>query len=101
MSELSYLEKLLDGVEVEWVSLNDVFDIFAGGDVPKDALSNIQTEEFNIPILSNGIGDNSLYGWTNRVKIDSPSLTISARGTIGLKTYRETPFNHIVRLHFL
>lgn len=98
MSELSYLEKLLDGVEVEWVSLNDVFDIFAGGDVPKDALSNIQTEEFNIPILSNGIGDNSLYGWTNRVKIDSPSLTISARGTIGWTSYRETPFYPIVRL---
>lgn len=33
MSELSYLEKLLDGAEVEWVTLGDVFDIFAGGDL--------------------------------------------------------------------
>ncbi|HBR5618175.1 restriction endonuclease subunit S [Klebsiella pneumoniae] len=98
MSKLSYLEKLLDGVEVEWVSLNTIFDIFAGGDVPKDALSDIQTEEFNIPILSNGIGDNSLYGWTNQGKINSPSLTISARGTIGWTSYRDSPFYPIIRL---
>ncbi len=98
MSELKYLEKLLDGADVEWTPLNNVFDIFAGGDVPKDALSDIQTEEFNIPILSNGIGDNSLYGWTNQGKINSPSLTISARGTIGWTSYRDTPFFPVVRL---
>ncbi|EJH2158535.1 restriction endonuclease subunit S [Serratia proteamaculans] len=98
MGELSYLEKLLDGGEIEWVPLDSIFDIFAGGDVPKDALSNIQTEEYNIPILSNGIGNNSLYGWTNKGKINSPSLTISARGTIGWTSYRDTPFFPIVRL---
>ncbi|WP_187487875.1 restriction endonuclease subunit S [Duffyella gerundensis] len=98
MSELSYLEKLLDGVEVEWVALNHVFDIFAGGDVPKDSFSDVQTTEYNIPILSNGIGDKSLYGWTDTAKIHSPSLTISARGTIGWTSYRETPFFPIVRL---
>lgn len=98
MSELSYLEKLLDGVEVEWVALNHVFDIFAGGDVPKGSFSDVQTTEYNIPILSNGIGDKSLYGWTDTAKIHSPSLTISARGTIGWTSYRETPFFPIVRL---
>ena len=98
MSELRYLEKLLDGVEVEWVALNHVFDIFAGGDVPKDSFSDVQTTEYNIPILSNGIGDKSLYGWTDTAKIHSPSLTISARGTIGWTSYRETPFFPIVRL---
>ncbi|WP_436881442.1 hypothetical protein [Klebsiella pneumoniae] len=82
MSELSYLEKLLDGAEVEWVTLGDVFDIFAGGDVPKDSFSDVQTAEYSIPILSNGIGTKSLYGWTDTAKIHSPSLTISARGTM-------------------
>lgn len=69
-----------------------VFDILAGGDVPKDALSDIKTKEFNIPILSNGIDDKALYGWTNKAKIDNPSLTISARGTIGWTSFRENRF---------
>ena len=30
MSELSYLEKLLDGVEVEWKSLGEVAEIYGG-----------------------------------------------------------------------
>ena len=29
-------------------------EIFAGGDVPKDRLSKTPTEEFSIPIYSNG-----------------------------------------------
>ncbi len=94
----NYLEKLLDGVEVEWKSLGELFDISAGGDVPKDALSDIKTDEFNIPILSNGIYDKALYGWTNKAKIDNPSITISARGTIGWASFRNEPFFPIVRL---
>lgn len=95
-----YRDRLLsfDEGEVERKSLEDIFDIFAGGDAPKDALSAVQTEEFNVPILSNGIGDKSLYGWTNKAKIEKPSLTISARGTIGWTSYRDVPFFPIVRL---
>ena len=78
--------------------MEDVFDIFVGGDVPKDALSDSETEEFNTPILSNGIGDKSLYGWTDKAKIEKPSLTISARGTIGWTSFRDKPFFPIVRL---
>lgn len=98
MSVANFMEKLLDlsaeqagGVEVEWKTLGEVFDIIAGGDVPKDALSTIETERFNIPILSNGIGDRALYGWTDKAKIEKPSLTISARGTIGWTSYRDKP----------
>ena len=100
MSDMSFMEKLLDGVgvEVEWKALAEVFDILAGGDVPKEALSDIETEEFNVPILSNGIGGKSLYGWTDKAKINQPSLTISARGTIGWTSFRDTPFFPIVRL---
>lgn len=94
-----YRDKLLTfGDEVEWKPLGDVFKIVAGGDVPKNALSNTKTEEYFIPILSNGIDEKSLYGWTNIAKINEPSLTISARGTIGWTSYREEPFYPIVRL---
>ncbi|NKL02979.1 restriction endonuclease subunit S [Rhizobium leguminosarum bv. viciae] len=95
-----YRDQLLnfDEDDVEWKTLGQVFNIFAGGDVPKTALSDIETEEFNIPILSNGTGNRSLYGWTDKAKIEKPSLTISARGTIGWTSYRDTPFYPIVRL---
>lgn len=92
------MEKLLDGVEVEWKALESVFNILAGGDVPKDAFSDVKTQRYSIPILSNGIGDKALYGWTDKEKIEKPSLTISARGTIGWTSYRDIPFFPIVRL---
>jgi type I restriction enzyme S subunit len=95
---MSYLEDLLEGVTVERKTLKEVFDISAGGDKPKNAISKIKTDEFCIPILSNGIDKRALYGWTNKAKIDNPSLTISARGTIGWTSIRETPFYPIIRL---
>lgn len=98
MSNVGFIDKLLDGAEVSWMGIEAVFDIFAGGDVPKKAFSDVETPEFNVPILSNGIGDKALYGWTNKAKIQEPSLTISARGTIGWTSYRDTPFFPIVRL---
>lgn len=95
-----YRDQLLnfDDVEVEWKTLGEVFNHFAGGDKPKDAFSDVETEEFNVPVLSNGIGEKSLYGWTNEAKIKEPSLTISARGTIGWTSYRDRPIFPIIRL---
>lgn len=98
---LNFEEDSLDGAKartVEWKTLGEVFEIFAGGDLPKDALAEHESAKFNIPILSNGIGDKSLYGWTDKPKIEKPSLTISARGTIGWTSYRDRPFYPIVRL---
>lgn len=97
-----YRDKLLsfedEVYQVEWKTLGEVFDIVAGGDVPKDNFSESQTEKYLIPILSNGIEEKSLYGWTDIPKVDKPSLTVSARGTIGWTSYREKPFYPIVRL---
>jgi type I restriction enzyme S subunit len=98
MNNLTFIEKLLDGAGVEFKTIDSVFDIFAGGDVPKESFSEIPTEEFKIPILSNGIGDKALYGWTDKAKIEKPSLTISARGTIGWTNFVDKPFFPIVRL---
>jgi len=85
-----------DGVENK--TIGSVCRLFAGGDVPKDRLSNEKTANYSIPIYSNGIGDNALYGWTDNSKIDAPCVTVSARGTIGYCTLREEPFFPVVRL---
>jgi type I restriction enzyme S subunit len=95
-----YRDQLLtfDEGDVEWKAFGEVFNIFAGGDKPKEAISDVETEDFRVPILSNGIGNRSLYGWTNKAKIMQPSLTVSARGTIGWASYRDRPFFPIIRL---
>lgn len=72
-------------------------DIFAGGDKPDNYEKN-PTEIYNIQIYSNGIENNGLYGFTNKPRVVEPSITISARGTIGFCCIRETPFVPIVRL---
>lgn len=78
-------------------NLDKVFNIYAGGDKPSN-ISNIKTKEFYVPILSNGINDKALYGWTDKPKVKIPSLTVSARGTIGWVSIQDKPFYPIIRL---
>ncbi len=73
-------------------------EIFAGGDAPKNNMSENLTEQYSIPIYSNGETNKGLYGYTNIARVTKPSITISARGTIGYTAIRNTPFTPIVRL---
>ena len=50
------------------------------------------TESCKIPIYSNGMENEGLYGYTNKPRVTEPSITISARGTIGFCCVRETPY---------
>jgi len=95
-----YRDKLLtfSGDEVEWKPLGETFNIIAGGDISKTELFEFEDDKHNIPVISNGIGENSIYGWTSKAKIKEKSLTISARGTIGWTNYHTRPFFPIVRL---
>lgn len=74
-----------------------VSTISAGGDKP-EFFSQFPTEECNVPIYSNGIVDDGLYGYTNKARINKPCITISARGTVGFVCMRRMPFVPIVRL---
>lgn len=73
-------------------------EISAGGDVPKNNFSSVKTNEFQVPIFANGEKNKGLYGYTNIPKIAIPSVTISARGSIGFAEFRNVPFFPIVRL---
>jgi type I restriction enzyme, S subunit len=72
--------------------------IFAGGDVPKDRLSQERTPKYSVPIFSNGEKDEGLYGFTDVARVTKPSLTVSARGTLGFTAIRTEPFLPVVRL---
>ena len=95
-----YKQTSLGILPQEWevVRLGDICELFAGGDAPKEHFSKLKTAQYQIPIFSNGIGVNALYGYTNKAKINKPCITISARGTIGHCILHTEPFFPIVRL---
>lgn len=80
------------------VTLSDVCkEIFAGGDKPQNYTKE-KTEINTIPIFSNGVDNNGLFGFTNVAKVIEPCVTISARGTLGFCVLHSQPFYPIVRL---
>ena len=82
----------------EWCRLPTIsLNIFAGGDKPEDFTKD-KTEKNKIPIYSNGIVNDGLYGFCSLPRVVLPSITISARGTIGHCCIRHTPFTPIIRL---
>lgn len=83
---------------VEKKTFAELCHLSAGGDINKDNVKNERTEEYSIPVYSNGIGRNALYGYTNISKITAPCITISGRGTIGYSELRTEDFYPIVRL---
>lgn len=89
----------VDSDRNEWVhyELGDITLITAGGDRPSK-YTNKKTIECYVPIYSNGIDNEGLYGYTNVAKIHEESITISARGTIGYVCLRLEPYVPIVRL---
>ena len=83
----------------ETVRLIDVCKcIFAGGDVPKDNYSLERDDFYSIPIYTNGEQNIGLYGYTTKARVNEPSITVSARGTIGFTAIRTTPFYPAIRL---
>jgi type I restriction enzyme S subunit len=101
---MSKIEELIqqfcpDGVEFK--ELGKVcLSVTAGGDLPEKYKKGqvLPTNEYPYPIYSNGCDGNGLYGFTDKYKIGSDAVTISARGTIGYHTVREPKFTPIVRL---
>lgn len=96
----SYFNQLFTPQNTQhWVEqeLNRLFYITAGGDKPP-VYSKYMTDKCSVPIYSNAVENQGLYGYTNEAAIHLPALTISARGTIGFVCKRESPYFPIVRL---
>ena len=78
--------------------IKEISKVMAGGDKPK-VCSDVYSDETPIPIYSNGMENEGLYGYTDVPKVEGDTVTISARGVnVGKVCYRETPFLPIVRL---
>ena len=87
-------------IPVDWQVLRfcNHFNIYAGGDVPRDSLSQTRSEKYLYPIYANAIQNKGLYGFTSYKRAKSNSVTITARGYLGHAEYRNKPFFPIVRL---
>lgn len=77
--------------------ISEIAEVIAGGDKPKDN-SNEQTDEYKFPVYANGIDEEGLQCYAKDYRVDSPAVTISARGTIGATFIREPYFTPVVRL---
>ena len=103
LAQSIFYEMFGDPVENEmgWEvkKLKDICEeLFAGGDVPKANCSKTKEGSKIYPIYTNGIVNEGLYGYTDIVRVDKPSLTISARGTIGAVFKREANYYPAIRL---
>lgn len=81
----------------ETEKFGNICELSAGGDKPADTQKEMNAER-NIPVYSNGIDNEGLYGYTSEPRITKPSLTISGRGTLGVPFIRKTPYVPIIRL---
>lgn len=97
-----FIEGAVSGLPSTWsvVPLYQIADLGAGGDRPS-IFSEIKTSECSVPIFSNGIDNDGLYGYTDKAKIQAESVTVSARGTVGYVCLRQEPFVPIVRLIYI
>lgn len=81
MSELSYLEKLLDGVDVEWKRLDDVARIKNGKD--HKALG-----EGEFPVYGSG----GIMRYADTYAYNKPSVLIPRKGSLGNLFFVDVPF---------
>ncbi len=90
---------IVDGIPKGWekAHLSQIAQLSAGGDKP-EIFSKVKNSVCSIPVYSNGVTDEGLYGYTDSASIINNCITISARGNVGYTCLRRTPFLPIVRL---
>lgn len=81
MSEFSYLEKLLDGVEVEWLPLSDLARIRNGKDH-----KSLSKGEF--PVYGSG----GIMRYVDTYAYNKPSVLIPRKGSLGNLFFVDVPF---------
>ena len=78
-------------------ALGEVGEVKAGGDMPQE-FSVERNKDYPYPIIANGLENKGVVGYAKIAVIWEPSISISARGTIGYSFVRNTPYYPIVRL---
>jgi type I restriction enzyme, S subunit len=100
MQELLTGKTRLPGFNGDWIDrkISELFEVSAGGDYDKTNSRKTPTHSFHYPIYANNISNNGIHGYCNYFTAKAGSITITARGTLGIARYRSRPFVAIVRL---
>jgi type I restriction enzyme S subunit len=103
MQQLLTGKKRLSGFGGEWEEkrLGDIFEITAGGDLKKDLYSENLDEKYRYPIYANSVFNKGLYGYSTFSNIEKESVTVTARGNLGVAFHRTNAYVAIGRLLIL
>lgn len=80
------------------IPIFDIFNVMVGGDMKNINTNRTKDDIFKYPVYSNGVNDKGLFCFADSFKVDSESITISARGTIGACFYRNNKYTPVGRL---
>lgn len=100
MQQLLTGKTRLPGFSGEWETkrLGDLFEVSAGQDLTKSEYSSEQDEKHRYPIFANSVSNEGLYGFSSFYEYEGNSITVTARGTLGVSFFRDKKFVAIGRL---
>jgi restriction endonuclease S subunit len=100
MQQLLTGQTRLPGFQDEWeeIPIKELFKISAGGDVNSKLSSSARDGIYCFPIYSNALTDDGLYGYCSYADHPAGSITVTARGTLGVATYRDHKYTAIGRV---
>ncbi|MFA5234090.1 MAG: restriction endonuclease subunit S [Sulfurimonas sp.] len=78
--------------------LDSIADVVPSGDLDPECFSLIPTDKHIYPVYSNSVTEEGLYGYYTYSKYEKNSVTITARGTLGVAFTRHQEFMGIGRL---
>jgi len=80
------------------IPIGELFVVKAGGDFNPERSSATQDEKHPYPIYANGLDAEGLHGFCDYAEAQGGSITVTARGTLGVAFFRESAFTAIGRL---
>ncbi|MEK6969760.1 MAG: restriction endonuclease subunit S, partial [Nanoarchaeota archaeon] len=100
MKKIRFKQTEIGMIPEDWEvkKVEDLFQIFAGGDLSKIDFSENKSKEYRYRVYSNSLKDKGLYGFSKNYQYEPECITITGRGDVGRAECRREPFNAIVRL---
>ena len=81
--------------------LDNLFKFNVAGDMKKELFNDVKTSEYPYPLYGNAVEHKGLMGFYKEFKYDKNTITVTARGNIGVSNFRKSKFNAIGRLIIL
>jgi type I restriction enzyme S subunit len=82
----------------EVAAISELFDASAGGDFDISRSQPLRDEQHPYPIYSNALADYGLYGYCSYSDHPAGSITVTARGTLGVANFRDHQYTAIGRV---